>query len=213
MQIALFGGSLTGPRPGSGMGDEREMDYGDDRMVRLTVLWSSGRWRAKRAVTSASFRAMRSASSRRGTSPSGPTMSIVAAVIPAHKASGCDAEKSVRSMACGGGRSSLRSRQRMRWAVAVMDAVGLVRLSADSVGSGDHAAGLLRAPHLATETAAFWFLIRWAGRRRQQGRTGRAWPGCTRQCSSSSTPTTRPANRSGDVGGLPPGEHGLRGGK
>jgi hypothetical protein len=38
MQIALFGGSLAGPRPGSGMGDEREMDYGDDRMVRLTVL-------------------------------------------------------------------------------------------------------------------------------------------------------------------------------
>jgi hypothetical protein len=51
MQIAPFGGSLAGPRPGSGMGDEREMDYGDDRMVRLTMLWSSGRWRAKRAVT------------------------------------------------------------------------------------------------------------------------------------------------------------------
>jgi hypothetical protein len=91
-------------------------------------------------------------------------------------------------------------------------------------GSGDHAAGLFRAPHLATDTAAFWFVIRYAGsRRRQQGRTGRARPHRTRQRSSSSTPTarappstppsgtprlwrtTRPANRSGDVDGLPAG--------
>jgi len=36
---------------------------------------------------------------------------------------------------------------------------------------------LSRASHLATDAAAFWFLIRWAGsRRRQQGRTGRARP-------------------------------------
>jgi hypothetical protein len=54
---------------------------------------------------------------------------------------------------------------------------------------------LFRAPHLATDTAAFWFWIRWAGApSTASSGTPRLW--CT---------VTGPANVSGDVGGLPTG--------